>query len=306
MTTTSNEKKYFDLLTEGRGYIQHVREVPVRGGRRAQPFLACTIAALIGPAKKPGYRYFDVRVCGADAKKLVERYIGVDDRKQRPLVRFHISDLWGDPYIRNAGPRTGEPDANLKGRLLKAELIDRSELASISEHELLTRGIGYLSRPKDVTPKDGEPFLSCSISALVGPVTLEKGEKREYRYFNTVVGSAEAEELVRRCVQAVEADHKVLIGFRLNDIKADAYIRTRGDHVGQPAAILESTLVHIGLIKIDGVQVHPRPQAHTDASAANDAITAEAQEATDPPSQPAETEPVGEVAEQENELAAAF
>ncbi|WP_439955200.1 DUF3577 domain-containing protein, partial [Klebsiella pneumoniae] len=44
MNTTSNEKSYFDLHTSGIGYIQRVREVPVRGGRRAQPFLACTIA----------------------------------------------------------------------------------------------------------------------------------------------------------------------------------------------------------------------------------------------------------------------
>ncbi|SCB04764.1 Conserved hypothetical protein [Xanthomonas translucens pv. translucens DSM 18974] len=37
------------------------------------------------------------------AKKLVQRYIGVDDPKQRPLVRFRLDDLWGDAYIRNKG-----------------------------------------------------------------------------------------------------------------------------------------------------------------------------------------------------------
>ncbi|MCT0305184.1 DUF3577 domain-containing protein, partial [Pseudomonas aeruginosa] len=79
MNTTSNEKSYFDLHTSGIGYLQRVREVPVRGGRRAQPFLACTIAALVGSAKDPSYRYFDVKVSGAEAKKLVQRYIGVDD-----------------------------------------------------------------------------------------------------------------------------------------------------------------------------------------------------------------------------------
>ncbi|MDH1182161.1 DUF3577 domain-containing protein, partial [Achromobacter mucicolens] len=40
MNTTSNEKSYFDLHASGIGYVQRVREVPVRGGRRAQPFLA--------------------------------------------------------------------------------------------------------------------------------------------------------------------------------------------------------------------------------------------------------------------------
>src|SRR3546814_3571571 len=92
------------------------REVPVRGGRRAQPFLACTIAALFGSAKDPTYRYFDVKVSGADAKKLVERYIGVDDPKQRPLVRFRLGDLWGDAYIRDKGEHAGKPGASLKAR----------------------------------------------------------------------------------------------------------------------------------------------------------------------------------------------
>ena len=95
--TTSNAKSYFDLHTEGYARLQRVREVPVRGGRRAQPFLACTVAALVGSAKDPVTRYFDVKVSGADAKKLVESYIGVDDPRQRPLVKFRIGDLGAMP-----------------------------------------------------------------------------------------------------------------------------------------------------------------------------------------------------------------
>ena len=57
----------------------------------------------------PSYRYFDVKVSGAEAKKLVQRYIGVDDPKQRPLVRFRLGDLWGDVYIRDKGEQKGQP-----------------------------------------------------------------------------------------------------------------------------------------------------------------------------------------------------
>src|SRR3546814_7167765 len=96
-------------------------------------FLACTIAALVGSARDPSYRYFDVKVSGAEAKKLVQRYIGVDDPKQRPLVRFRLGDLWGDAYIRDKGEQKGQAAASLKARLLKAELIDRAELASIEQ-----------------------------------------------------------------------------------------------------------------------------------------------------------------------------
>jgi hypothetical protein len=303
MNTTSNEKSYFDLHTSGIGYIQRVREVPVRGGRRAQPFLACTIAALVGPARDPSYRYFDVKVSGAEAKKLVQRYIGVDDSKQRPLVRFRLGDLWGDAYIRDKAA------ASLKARLLKAEPIERAELASIEQHELITRGIGYLNRPKDVTPKDGDPFLSCSIAALAGPV-----DEPEYRYFDTIVATLGAEHLVRRCVQAIEGDRKVLIAFRLNDMKIDPYIRTKGEHAGAPAASLESTLIHIGLIKIDGTQVYPMSQAQAEAPTVEDAPAPEADNAIDTaadavsdlPVESAEREPEGEVEEQEPALVASF
>ncbi|OCA57751.1 hypothetical protein AA93_07435 [Xylella fastidiosa subsp. pauca 11399] len=294
MSTTSNEKSYFDLHTSGIGYIQRAREVPVRGGRRAQPFLACTIAALVGSAKDPSYRYFDVKVSGAEAKKLVERYIGVDDPKQRPLVRFRLGDLWGE------AEHKGQAAASLKARLLKAEPLDRAELASIKQHELITRGIGYLSRPKDVSPKDGDPFLSCCVAALAGPV----GEP-EYRYFDTIVATPEAEHLVRRCVQAIEGDRKVLIAFRLNDMKIDPYIRTKGERAGEPGASLESTLVHIGLIKIDGTQVYPTSQAQAEAPQAEDAHAPEAEVAAETAAdQP--VEPAGEVEEQEPALAASF
>ncbi|HBO6004934.1 TPA: DUF3577 domain-containing protein [Pseudomonas aeruginosa] len=311
MHTTSNQKSpYFDLHTSGIGYIQRVREVPVRGGRRAQPFLACTVAALVGSAKDPSYRYFDVKVSGAEAKKLVERYIGVDDSKQRPLVRFRLGDLWGDAYIRDKGEHKGQAGASLKARLLKAELIDRAELASIEQHELITRGIGYLNRVKDVTPKSGDPFLSSSIAALAGPV-----DEPEYRYFDTIVTAPEAEHLVRRCVQAIEGDRKVLIAFRLNDMKVDPYIRTKGEHAGEPAASLKSTLVHIGLIKIDGTQVYPTGQAQADEPQAvtplvQDAPAPESEDAADTaadqPAESAEREPAGEVEEQEPALAASF
>lgn len=305
MSTHSNEKSYFDLHTSGIGYIQRAREVPVRGGRRAQPFLACTIVALVGPARDPSYRYFDVKVSGTEARKLVERYIGVDDPRQRPLVRFRLGDLWGDAYLRDKGEHKGQAAASLKARLLKAELIDRTELASIQQHELITRGIGYLNRVKDVTPKDDDPFLSCTIAALAGPV-----DDPEYRYFDTIVATSEARHLVRRCVQAIEGDQKVLIAFRLNDMKIESYIRTRGERAGEPGANLGSTLVHIGLIKIDGTQVYPINQAQAGTSQTQDASTTEdedtANATADQPTEHAEREPAGKVEEQEPAMTESF
>ncbi|EPA95389.1 DUF3577 domain-containing protein [Pseudomonas mandelii] len=296
--TASNQKSYFDIHTSGIGYIQRAREVPVNGGRKAQPFLACTIAALVGPAKDPVLRYFDVKVSGAEAKKLVQNYIGVDDPKHRPLVRFRLGDLWVDPFIRPSGEHKGKAAASLKARLLKAELIDRAELAQVEQHELITHGIGYLNRPKDVTPKDGDPFLACSIGALAGPV-----DDPDYRYIETIVTNTDAQHLVRRCVQAVEAEKKVLIAFKLNDMRADPYLRTKGEKAGEAAATLESKLIHIGLVKVDGEQVYPlksEAPVTEDAPAPEETVAAE-DENEGPQSSEPEQSPVEEPA-----LAASF
>lgn len=267
-STTSNPKSYFDIHTSGIGYIQRVREVPVKGGRKATPFLACTVAALVGPAQNPTRRYFDVRVSGAEAKQLVQPYIGIDDPQQRPLVRFRLGDLWVDPFRRPSG----DPAASMKARLLKAELLERSALDEIEYHELLTRGIGYLNNPRMI-PNGGDPFLSCSIAALAGPV-----DEPEYRYIETTVADDSAQHLVQRCIQAVEAKKKVLLAFTLNDMKAEAYVRSKGEHAGEVGGSLKSKLMRIGLIKVDGVQVYPLESAAPapeDALASDEAVNAE-------------------------------
>ncbi|HCF2073316.1 TPA: DUF3577 domain-containing protein, partial [Pseudomonas aeruginosa] len=45
--TQAQEAKYFDLHTTGIGYLNRIREVPIR---RGEPFLAATVAALHGAA----------------------------------------------------------------------------------------------------------------------------------------------------------------------------------------------------------------------------------------------------------------
>ncbi|MCO6055773.1 DUF3577 domain-containing protein [Pseudomonas sp. MOB-449] len=280
-SNASNQKSYFDIHTSGIGYIQRVREVPVKGGRHAQPFLACTVAALVGPAKDPILRYFDVRVSGAEAKQLVQPYVGIDDRNQRPLVRFRLGDLWIDPFRRPSG----DPAASMKARLLKAELLERSVLGEIEYHELITRGIGYLNDPKMV-PNNGDPFLSCSIAVLAGPV-----DSPEYRYIETIVADDSAQHLVQRCIQAVEAQKKVLLAFTLNDMKAESYIRTKGEHAGEVGGSLKSKLVQVSLIKIDGQQVYPlkaEAPVSQDADAPDETVPPADDNGSAQPTEPAE------------------
>ena len=84
--------------------------------------------------------------------------------------------------------------------------------------DLHTTGIGYLNRIREVKPKGrgAKPFLAVTVAALCG-----SKEAVEYRYIDCNVVGAEAEKLVRRCIEAVNAEKKVLVSFRIGDCWAD-------------------------------------------------------------------------------------
>lgn len=117
--------------------------------------------------------------------------------------------------------------------------------------DLHTTGIGYLNRIREVTPRKGKPFTCVTVAALHGAT-----DKAEYSYIDCNVVGAEAESLVKRCQQAVEANKKVLVSFRIGDIWADAFTYERGDKKGQAGASLKGRLLYIGWIKVDGKLVY--------------------------------------------------
>jgi hypothetical protein len=119
--------------------------------------------------------------------------------------------------------------------------------------DLHITGLGYLNRIREVKPKKGEAFLACDIAALNGPT-----DSPEYRRFDVRVSGSEAQQLVRRCVQAVESERKVLIGFRLGDLWADTFTYAKGTRAGEQGVSLKARLLVVNWIKIDGEFVHKR------------------------------------------------
>ena len=115
MTMSSTEKSYFDLHVTGLGYVNRIREVKPRKG---DAFLACDIAALNGPSDKPEYRYFDVRVSGADAQHLIRRCEEAVKAERKVLIGFRLGDLWPDLFTYTKGKKQGEAGVSLKARLL--------------------------------------------------------------------------------------------------------------------------------------------------------------------------------------------
>jgi hypothetical protein len=95
-----------------------------------------------------------------------------------------------------------------------------------SYFDLHITGLGYLNRIREVKPKKGDAFLACDIAALNGP-----SDDVSYVRFDTRVSGSEAQHLVRRCIDAVEAEKKVMIGFRLGDLWTDIFTYSKGKNV---------------------------------------------------------------------------
>ncbi|WP_321897044.1 STY4534 family ICE replication protein [Burkholderia cepacia] len=126
--------------------------------------------------------------------------------------------------------------------------------------DLHIQGLGYLNRIREVKPRKGDPFLACDIAALNGP-----SDDASYVRFDTRVSGSEAQHLVRRCIQAVEAEKKVLIGFRLGDLWAETFTYTKGQRAGEQGVSLKARLLFVGWIKVDGKLVYKAEPRQSDA-----------------------------------------
>jgi hypothetical protein len=120
------QSNHFNLHVNGVGYLNRVRWVEPRrnAGRKADPFLACSVAALRGDSGSPDYTYFDLRISGREAIEMVER-LGEDIEAQRKVfISFRVGDIYPHVYEREAkdreGRKTGEKEiaSLIKGRLL--------------------------------------------------------------------------------------------------------------------------------------------------------------------------------------------
>ncbi len=177
---------YFNLHTQGIGYLNRIREVPIR---RGQPFLACDIAALHGAANAVEYTRFDCKVSGAEAERLVRRCMDAVQAEKKVLLAFRIGDLWVDPFLYEKGEKQGLPGASLKGRLLFIEWIKVDgalEYKAPARQEAIAPAAQTLNDEpaEDSAPADApETDTDAPADAIVQPtpVTARRGAARESR-----------------------------------------------------------------------------------------------------------------------------
>ncbi len=113
--------------------------------------------------------------------------------------------------------------------------------------DLLTSGLGYINRVREVTPEAGNPFLSVTLAALRG-----SADDAHYTHFECRVAGKQAKAVVRELKDAVEGDHKVLIGFLLSDFHAQAFTYKKGEKAGETGISLKARLLRIRWAKVDG------------------------------------------------------
>ncbi|NMZ10936.1 DUF3577 domain-containing protein [Pseudomonas proteolytica] len=119
---------------------------------------------------------------------------------------------------------------------------------------LHTVGIGYLNRVREVQVRRGQPFMACDIAALHGAT-----DAVEYTRFDCKVAGGEAERLIRLYMDAVNAEKKVLLSFRIGDLWIDPFLYEKGARQGQPGASLKGRLLFIDWIKVNGTFEYKAP-----------------------------------------------
>ena len=166
-TTQTN---HFNLHVSGIGYLNRVRWVqPKQAGRKAQPFLACSVSALRGNAESPDYTYLDLRVSGQEAAELVEKCMEDVDQNRKVVISFKVGDIYPHMYERDVkvdGRKTGEKEMAclIKGRLLLINTI------TIDGERVYTR---QTEDDADATNPDGLPEASQEVD---GP-SEEEGQQ---------------------------------------------------------------------------------------------------------------------------------
>lgn len=121
--------------------------------------------------------------------------------------------------------------------------------------DLHTSGVGYLSRVREVKVKKGEPFICVDVSALRGT-----SDAVEYTRFDCRISGEEAISVINRLRPDIEAKKKVLVGFKVGDLYAEAFVYEKGDKAGQTGISLKAHLLRLTFAKVDGVMVYQPPR----------------------------------------------
>lgn len=108
--------RYFYLHLTGIGYITRIREKTKQ--EEGESRLYVDVAAFHGPLDQLKYTNISATVTGADSQKLVRQCRQSVDAQSKVLIAFRIGEPFVHQFKYDFGPRMGEYNARLEGRLL--------------------------------------------------------------------------------------------------------------------------------------------------------------------------------------------
>lgn len=113
----ADQRRAYDVITSGVAYLNRVRWVPVRKG---QPYLACTVNAMMGVDNDVTYVSYDCNVVGEVAREVVGMLTDDVNDKAKVIIGFRIGDAKPEMF-EFPDKATGEMVQRLgmKGRLLQ-------------------------------------------------------------------------------------------------------------------------------------------------------------------------------------------
>lgn len=108
--------RYFDLHTNGVGYLNRIRDVEPTDGA---PFLAVTVAAIHGKSSEVDHTYFECTVYGEQAQSIVRELKSAVDADKKVFVGFTLSNLKASAFTFQQGDKKGQSGVNLNARLIR-------------------------------------------------------------------------------------------------------------------------------------------------------------------------------------------
>ena len=147
--TNQTKSQYFNLTSDGVGFVNRVREVQTKG-KKGSSYFACVIQASYGDSGDKCR--FDVRVVGSEAKEVFQRLLETypslkeSEYKKHPTVSiaFRLGDL-NPKVVEFTDKKTGEDisyptiDARLlivKSMKVNGELFHKTQYESSSAPEV--------------------------------------------------------------------------------------------------------------------------------------------------------------------------
>ena len=118
--------------------------------------------------------------------------------------------------------------------------------------DFIATGVAYVNRVKQILPQAGgrdfAPYWTAKLAVLVS-----ESDDVQYRYIDCTIPAEEAAKLI--CLYSTEANNpnfKVLIGFRIANLRAKSF--TRKD--GECASMLKGRLIKISWLKVNNRKVY--------------------------------------------------